>query len=393
MVTRAFFAGQLVVQGGRSNPSDPSSVTRINGQTGSLTFGTTGGIVLDMGPGDDSVLVTRMSVQGNITGNLGSGNDQLALESHADGLLSFTLNTGNSPTYGKVSASGVVNISANDGSDAFSLYNATIGSNFTFNGGNGPDSIAITGSDHDDSIIGGSVFINPGAGNDSTNIRRTAIGQSITINDGQAASLTRVGLVNVRVNLDITLNLSIRKDIVNVVGEDTTSNRFQARNVVVNTGNGIDQVLVDKGIMRNVTVSTGDGDDRPSTAFGARMTNLAINDRLYLDTGTGHVSAFIKNINTDVFRVYTLSGNDSVTANNIQAGDALFDTGDGNDFVGIHDASTYSVLTILLGSNDDDLEARLVTVTSDTTFNGGLGFNTFTDQGGNSFASLTRVNI
>jgi hypothetical protein len=393
VVTRAFFSGQLLVNGGRSNPSDPNSATRINGSTSSLAFNTTGGIVLDMSDGNDNVLVTNLGVQGNITGNLGKGSDQLALESNSDGLLSFTLNNGTSPAYAKVSTSGLVNVSGNDGSDVFSLYNATIGGSLTFNGGNGDDSFVSTGTSHSSHVVGGSVLISPGAGNDATNMRRLAVGQNLTVNDGQALTKTRVGLVNVRVNLDITLNLSIRKDVVNLRGEDTGSNRFQARNVVINTGNGGDQVVVDKGIMLNVTVSTGEGDDRANTAYGARLTNLAVNDRFYLDTDGGRDSAFIKNVSADVFRVYTLAGDDSVTADIIEARDALFDTGDGADVVGIHDASTYRILSIFLGANDDILRARSVIVTSDTLFDGGLGFNTFTDQGGNSFASLTRVNI
>jgi len=393
MVTKGFFASQLTVQGGRSNPNDPNSGTTVNGQTGAVTFNTSGGIVINMGQGDDSVLVTKVGIQGSITGNLGSGSDQFAMESSANGLLSFTLNNGGSPQYGSVSTSGTVDISGNDGSDVFSLNDAVIGGNLNVNGGNGADSFNSVGTNHNTNIVGGSVTITPGADNDATNIRRLAVGQGILVNDGQALNLTRVSLVNVRVNLDITLNLSIRKDVVNLLGEDTSSQRFQARNVVINTGDGTDQVTVDKGIMLNVTVSTGNGDDRFASAYGARLTNLAVNDRLYLDTGDGADSAFINNINADVFRVYGLKGNDFITANNSVARDALIDTGDGADRVGLHDSSTYRLLSVYLDANDDELEARNVTVTQDTLFDGGTGFNTFTDQGGNSFASLTRVNI
>src|SRR4051812_7605599 len=71
MVTRAFFNGQVLVQGGRSNPSDPSTATTVNGQTTSLSFDTSGGIIANMGDGSDSVLVTNLGVQGSITGSLG----------------------------------------------------------------------------------------------------------------------------------------------------------------------------------------------------------------------------------------------------------------------------------------------------------------------------------
>src|SRR5688500_15277002 len=77
VVTRGSFS-TLLVSGGRSVTSDSSTVTRINGQTTTLSFNTTGGVILDMDEGDDRVLLTDMGLQGNVIGSLGLGNDQLA---------------------------------------------------------------------------------------------------------------------------------------------------------------------------------------------------------------------------------------------------------------------------------------------------------------------------
>ena len=47
VVTRGSFSTMLVT-GGRSSPGDANTRTTINGQTGTLSFNTTGGLVVNM---------------------------------------------------------------------------------------------------------------------------------------------------------------------------------------------------------------------------------------------------------------------------------------------------------------------------------------------------------
>lgn len=390
VVTRGTFSS-LLVTGGRSVPGDPATVTRINGQTGTLSFNTTGGLVLNMSDGNDRVLLTRIGLAGAVTGSLGKGNDQLAFESDEDGPLSFTLNNGNEPNYGSVSTSGGVNVGGNDGNDTLVMYDAIIGGDLTFLGGNGDDLFNSGGTDTDDNVVGGSVQLTPGAGNDSISVFRLAVGGNFRVDDGSAVTQTNVGITNLRANLDILMNLSIRRDVVVLRGE-SASVRFQARNVIINTGDGWDNVNVRWGTMENLTVSTGNGNEGSSSVVGVSLTFLGIGTTLLLDTGSGVDAAFLSNITVETMQVDTGDGADRVVANNMEVDDAIFTTSFGNDFVGLHE-SRYETLEVYLEEDDDVLQVRNLTTTRDTFFDGGLGFNLYRDQGGNSLRSLTRVNF
>lgn len=381
----------LLVTGGRSVPGDASTVTRINGQTGTLSFNTTGGLVVNMDDGNDRVLLTDVGLAGSITGSLGPGSDQLALESSSNGPLSFTLNNGASPSYGNVSTSGLLNVSGNDGSDTLVMYNAIIGGDLTFFGGNGNDLFNSGGTSTSKNVVGGSVQLTPGAGNDSINILRLAVGGNFRVDDGSANTQTNVQITNLRANLDILMNLSIRRDVVVLKGE-SSSVRFQARNVVINTGDGWDLMNVRWGTMQNLTVSTGSGDEGSSTQTGVSLTFLGIGTQLFVDTGSGNDRAFLGNITADSLRFDSRGGADRVVANDMNVTDAVYSMFDGDDFVGLHE-SIYDNLDVDLGDNDDILQVRNLTTTRDTFFDGGLGFNTYQDQGGNSLKSLTKVNF
>jgi len=391
VVTRGFFSGTLLVTGGRSVPGDSSTVTRINGQTTTQSFSTSGGLVVNMSDGNDRVLVTNVGLIGNLTGGLGNGNDQLALQSSSQGPLSFTLNNGSSPQYGKASVSGLVNVSGGDDNDTLVLYNATVSGNLTFFGGNGSDLFNSSGTTTGNNVVGGSVQLTPGAANDTINIFRMAVGSNFRVDDGSAATLTRVSIVNLRVNLDILMNLSIVRDVVTLQGEDTTT-RFQARNITINTGDGNDSVNLRYGTMTNLTVSTGTGSEINGTNPGVGLNFLGIGNQLLVDTGSGNDVLFLGNITANSLEVDTQSGSDRAVANNLNVQDAVYSTLDGDDFVGLHE-SNYDNLSVFLEDDDDTLQVRNLDVDVRTTFNGGLGFNTFDNQGGNTFAHLTRTNI
>lgn len=392
VVTKGFFAGQLVVSGGRSISNDPDSATFINGQSTPLTFSTSGGLLVNMSSGNDRVLLTNVGLIGNLGGSLGSGGDVLALQSSSRGPISFTLNNGGAPQFGKASVSGFVDVRGDNHNDTFVLYDATVSSNLTFRGGDGNDLFNFTGTAPSNNVVGGSVQLLPGGGNDAINLRRMAVGSNFRVDDGWAATLTRVSLVNLRVNFDVLMNLSIRRDVVTMTGEDAGSNRFQARNVIINTGDGIDRVSVNRGVMVNLTVSTGAGSEVDGSTSGVGLNFLTINTQLLLDTGTGNDSAFLGNVNVDMLRVNLQTGSDTVYTNRVDASDAVFDTFDGADLVSLRE-SIYEELSAFLGDHDDTLQARDVSVTDRAYFDGGLGFNTYRNQGGNVYRRLTRVNI
>jgi len=389
LVRRGFFAGTILVLGGRSGV-DSSSNTTINGQD-SQSFSTSGGLILDMDNGNDRVVLTDIGLQGNLTGSLGSGNDQLALQSASNGPVSFTLNNGTSPSYKKASTSGLLNVSGSNGNDTLVQYNAIVGGNLTFLGGNGRDAFNSSGTTTGNNAVGGSVQLTPGGGDDSISILRMSVGGNFRVDDGSADFQTNVAITNLRANLDILMNLSIRKDVVTLRGEDGAT-PFQGRNITINTGNDVDRVDVRDGTMVNLTVTTGASSDRTSSKPGVSLNFLSIDNKLLLDTGDGNDWVFLGNITADSLEVDAQDGNDKVVANNLNVHDAVYSMFGGDDFLGLHE-STYRNLDVFTSDDDDVLQVRNLTTTRDTTFNGGLGFNTYQDQGGNSLKSLTKVNF
>jgi hypothetical protein len=282
-------------------------------------------------------------------------------------------------------------INADNGNDLLSFNDAIIGGAVTFNMGDGNDAVEQIGTTPDENVVGGNFVINGGLGDDTITLKRLALGNNLLINDGSALTGSTVALTNVRANLDIQLFLSIFNDNVIIEGEDNASNRFQARNLVLFTGDGNDLVSVTQGIMVNCTVDTGAGDEG-NGFFGVTVTDLAINTQLLVDLGTGFDNALIDNVASDVLRVFGRAGSDGIIARNISATDAVFDSAELADVIGLYD-SFYNTLDVQLAGGNDQLFAGGLTVSSFARFNGGIGFNTYRDVGGNTFASLQRINI
>jgi len=284
-----------------------------------------------------------------------------------------------------------VNVAAEGGNDMLVLFNATISGDLTFDGGSGRDLFNSSGTTTGNNVVGGSVQLSPGGGNDTINIFRMSVGANFRVDDGNAETQTNVSINNLRANLDILMNLSILRDVVTLRGEDANT-PFQARNVTINTGDGSDYVNIFYGAMTNLTVSTGTGNETNGANPGVRLNFLEIANQLFVDTGSGSDTVFLGNIAVDTLRVNLQTGNDKLVANNLDVQDAVYSTLDGEDFVGLHE-SNYDELSVFLGDNDDKLQIRNLDVDFRTTFNGGLGSNTYQDQGGNTLRRLTRTNI
>lgn len=382
--------GKILVAGGRSS-SATNSGTLVNGFTTPVSFDSIAGIIVNMGDGNDRVMITKLTVPGDISGTLGPGDDQFALQSNALGAVGFVLNDGSALSYGKVTVSGSASIDGGTGDDTFSMYDATVGVNVTYFGGNNDDTFVQSGTSPTANAVGGSVLITPSSGDDTTTVFRMAVGQDFTVNDGSAVLGSTVSLTNLRTSRDITLNLSIRRDVVALVGENNTTSRFQSRNVTINTGDGNDDVTVNQGIMTNLSVNTGNGNEGGGF-YGIELTNLAINTQLFVNTGAGFDNTFLQNINVKNLGVFNPDQSDGVIAQTITATNFVFTMSDSNDVVGVYGSTIANLAVYLLGGNDQ-LYVGTTKTTASTFFDGGTGFNTFNDVGGNTFVNLTRTNI
>lgn len=388
-VYRGFF-GQIIVAGGTSN-GQSSGNTLVNGSANAQAFNTTGGLVANMSGGDDLVLVTNFNLQRNINASMGAGNDMFALESTGGGASTFTQNGNVTFQYGKITVAGSVTLFGNDGADTLSLNNATISGSLLYEAGVGNDSVVQFGSTPSQNLVRGDVFIRGDTGDDSVSVRRMEVRGNFTINDGPAVTGSTVSLVSLKVTRDLQLFLTIFADNVLLQGEDTSTNQFRGRNVAIFTGNGRDVVNVTNGAATNLRVDTGAEDDG-NGFFGIQVTNVVVSNQLVVDSGDGFDNALVENVTANQLTVQTRGGSDGLIVRNVDVVDALFDTFDFNDVVGLYD-SIYDFLSVRLGDGNDQLYAGGLTVNVSANFNGGTGANFYNDRGGNFYARLTRQNI
>lgn len=158
--------------------------------------------------------------------------------------------------------------------------------------------------------------------------------------------------------------------------------RFVApRNLIINTGDGNDNVVVNADAVRSITVDTGKGNDgvavgnlpldsEPDDEISTEQVegdDLNIGDDLIILTGAGNDIACAKFVTVnDYLNIQVGDGNNDVTAEEFDAGHVLVTAGKGND-------------TVLLSTFDTDREIVVNTAGGNDTvaiedFSAGQGF-------------------
>jgi len=396
IVSRGTIANQVIIRGGRSVATDSSSGTLMNGlDTPAIYDNVVGGIIFDLGLGNDRLVVTNYTSRGAITGHLGDGNDQFAMESNSAGPVKFTLNNGTAPIFAKVNTNSLVSVDGDAGSDRLALYDALIGGSLTFNGGGSGDRFTSTGTSTTSNKVSGSVQLTPGPGDDTATIFRMAVSGSFRMDDGSAVNSATANFTNLQVNGDILMNMSIKRDYVTLAGENTSTGRFKGKSVTINTGDGNDRVTIDSGVVSSaLTLATGNGAEiGDNNTAGVRLSNLTIGSDLVVDSGSDNDNVLLDTITAKNVNLTTQDGDDVVNASRMTVTfSGNYETFNGNDTV-ILRSSKYSKVTVKLDDQDDTLRVGSVTVTQSAFFNGSTGTNTFVDEGGNVFAILTKLNF
>ena len=155
---------------------------------------------------------------------------------------------------------------------------------------------------------------------------------------------------------------------------------------------------------RNGTFIGGSGNDF------VRFTDIDFTGSLRISLGTGEVNANTGGSGVDqtavidrsvtILRNLSLQGgttNDLLTVNGGPASQAInvggsltINGGSGADIASVEDISANGPIRVNLGSGDDSLRTFRA-VLGRTTFNGGSGFDTYTDQGTTLFTQLPRL--
>jgi len=135
--------------------------TTINGVVGPVTLtGFTGNLKIQMGQGNDDVIVNGMNVSGNANIRLGRGNDFLDVATQNSGLNS-----------GNVAVTGALNVRARAGQDTVAIGHIT--------------------TEEDDpnvSASAGSLTVRMGKQNDSLNVVRTTVAGSTRLRGGRGTN-------------------------------------------------------------------------------------------------------------------------------------------------------------------------------------------------------------
>ena len=372
-------AGEVVVSGATTTGTDEGN-TLVNGQADAVTFtGVTDDIVVQMNEGFDKVVVTDLDIAGDFRATLGAGNDSLIFRSAASMSADLDLNGTAELTYGPVHIGGDVRVFGGFGNDRFVTADARIDGDLEFFGGAGNDQVAVSGSVATNGV-GDDVTLDLGTGENTVNASNFSVGGDLSIDDQEATAGSSVTLFNVHVEGDIDLDTSDFNDTVVVQGSTGVDAQLHAVNVAVDTGAGDDSITVRHVTAGTLDVSSGTGHDT------VLIANAAVSDTLQIRTWAGRDTVTINDVEVAHLRVDTGSGNDlaSVKLNNVDAVDAVFNTGAGTDTLSLN-ASHFSSLRVNLGNGRDT--AVLTGVTVDTVFeiDGGNGIDVFTDDLTNVF--------
>jgi len=118
------------------------------------------------------------------------------------------------------------------------------------------------------------------------------------------------------------------------------------------------------------------------------IRNYRMEQEVFVDTGSGHDRIYGAGVGGISIAFITGQGNDRVGVDGANSrGGATVDTGTGNDFVRLNGVAVAGHAGVFQGDGDDTLRIRNSSA-EDATLNGGAGFDTFFNDGGNNFGDV-----
>jgi hypothetical protein len=364
LIHRGASTGEVVISGGRLTAG---AETQVNGSLAPVTLsGFTGGINIEILGGDDHVAISDLEINGSVVANLGAGNDELLLTGVQRFIMDnpdehFFLNNGDGfgSLIDAVTIHGRVDLRGESGNDYSHVVAATVDGDLSIISDAGDDGVNVEGDGGINmtprrTVVGGSIVVIQGDGNDSAGIDMVDVGGHLNVLDMSANFISPtvgascyVSITNANVTLDIAIFGTIHRDHV-TVGD------FQARDVFIHTGDFNDRAYVYRGSAHNVSLWTGSGHEGGAGFFEVSLGDLDLSGDLMLDTGDGFDNAQIKNVDAQSLQVFMRGGSDGLIVEDCDIADALFDMGSDGDVMGMY-AIHADALLVLLGSGDDQL--------------------------------------
>jgi large repetitive protein len=224
---------------------------------------------------------------------------------------------------------------------------------------------------------------------------QTSIGNdSISLTDGT------------HINAAITMNLNLGDDVVDFDGVTAGSvsllmgqgaNEFTGTSDIITNGTSIsggaeaDTVDISGGSTGSLTTTLAGGGNTIS------LTNLTIANAASIGGGLGTTtladSVTLNNVTAGSLSMTAGTGNDTISLSTVHVTKAFnIDTGSGSDTVTIDGLSAAS-LWGMFDAGADIVSVENTTITGKAMFGGGVGTDTYNNNGGNTFGTLNKVNF
>lgn len=363
-------------------------------------------LTLDLGNGNNALTASNMTVNGDLSIIGGTGNDTVQINEAVatGGNISVNLGAGENSltTVAAVTIGGTLSIIGGNGNDNVLLGGLVGTKSLTVNLGNGANSLTTEVKVNATT----STSITGGVGNDTMQLNGEVVTPTFSVNlGGGVNSLTTGATVNAKTSVSITggaggdtvqLNggvltkkltatLSDGNDTFNSVtgisdvADFETNPNAKGTILTVDLGKGDDSANVQNVFGNIVLFTLGDGNN----TFVLNNINAL---KLTLNGGTGNDNTTVDLLTTDNFFVNLGNGANSLTATNPYVGKLDYTGGAGTDQVTLSDTddavSSIDQLFVKLGLGDDSLTINSLSVFLNINIDGGVGTDTFTDNGG-----------
>jgi large repetitive protein len=408
--------------------STTTNAIAVPGEADIFIFhGTVRNVSISLGGGNDTLSVFTSTLSGGLSITGGGGNDQVYLGAIAPSQQAGFITTSNA-----VSIGGNLSIALGGGSDSVNFgtpgdtsTDVTVGGNLSICLGNGADTIneiltsvadsesiqAGNGTDFvgvgnvapgntlpnaDDTLVtvGGTLSVNLGNGSDNVFVGNSEGAGETDVDTGSA--LIQLGSGGNSVSLGF-VNVAKNLSVVDGNGND----RFDSYDVTVGgslavaMGNGNDSIIADSTspVKGSATFALGNGND----FLAYYIFNVGGSLSITLGNGDDAVSQIDSTIG-GAESIVTGCGvpnasDDTIVLNNVTAQSANISTGPRAAADVVVEDSSFTSLSVTLGAGAGNLTVQNDTTTHSTNFVGQGKKNTYTDEGGNSFAKLVKSGL
>jgi len=305
--------------------SDPYNVTTINGEAGPVSFaGVTGNITVNLGDGNDSLGMSGIAALKDVRVDMGSGDNGFCIGSDS-------------------SIHGVLSVKGGAGADGFTVTHVTVGKGIALDGGDGDNSFTI------DAGSTASMALRGGTGSDTVNCGSFDVAKTLSIDTGNGDSHVR--MVNSGGKL-LSIHAADGSQSIELIGAG-------GRTVSITGGQGYSDVSVSGAYIGAISINTGEGDSTVS------MFGCPIEGKVAITTAEGNAHVSIRNCN--------LGGTDQ----NMKRGDVSICLDGGQSYFEMVDSTAGRNMALSFNGGPAEAHLRGSAVAGNLTMTSGSGSDLF----------------